>query len=100
MEMSNSCGSAKNSSDQAKHRSFCEEEAQNTAGSPADRFHQSNIILTFHRDVGHGRHDAQRREDQHDRDGGSKQAADTVIDLAFRFGELTNAVDVSFGTCF
>ena len=90
-------GCANDAGDETEHCRFGEEETQDAAGGAADRFHQADVVLALHRDVGHGGHDAERGEDEDDGDGGGEQAADAVVDFAFGFGELADAVDVGFG---
>ncbi len=76
---------------------FREKEAQYPARGAADSLHQADIIFAFHGDVGHGRHDAQPGESQHQRGCGGEQSADAGINFSFGIGELAQAMHVGGG---
>ena len=90
-------GRADNAAREAEQRGFREKQAQHATGGAADSFHQADIIFALHGDVGHGGHDAQPGESQHQRGCGGEQSADASVNFGFGIGELAQAMDVGGG---
>ena len=94
------CCGADESSDEAESGGFGEEKSEHAARRSADGFHQADVVLALHGDVGHRGHDAERGEDEDDADSRCEQAADALVDFSFGFSELANAVDVGIWNFF
>src|SRR5262249_51491737 len=82
---------------QAEQNCFREKKAKNAAPCSTDGFHEADVVAALHGDIGHGGHDAERGENEHDGDGEIEQAGDARVDFGLRFSELADRADVEIG---
>src|SRR3974390_1069893 len=64
------------------------------ADRAADGFHEAHVIFALHGDIAHADHHAKRSEEKNQQHGSGKNAADAVVDVAFGFRELLDAVNI------